>query len=197
MSEFDKIVNLAAERSQMRLPEPAERKALRQRVGVAGDALARSLNIKPATLYRIERGEQEPTGELLANLMRFYRAAGYDERRTQNMHTLFGLTEGMPFTVDGTPIEVADLLQLLQRMSFGEPIVVEQPRAGEGISKRYDASATWAEEHSRLTFLARRGFCTSSGGVDPENDGGIVESFAITNDGLAALTQAKAAYGGD
>lgn len=56
---------LAQVRRRRHLPDPAARRALRQRAGISQVALARVLEVDPATVSRWEAGERVPSGERL------------------------------------------------------------------------------------------------------------------------------------
>src|SRR5437016_9751678 len=92
MTTFEKIIETALRRSSLALPPIEERKRLRQATGVRGDDLARAVGIKPATFYRIERGEQEAKGEVQERLVAFYTAAGYTNERRRQMSAALGLS---------------------------------------------------------------------------------------------------------
>jgi transcriptional regulator with XRE-family HTH domain len=56
---------LAQARRRRDLPDPPARRALRQRAGITQVALARALDVDPATVSRWEGGERVPSGEHL------------------------------------------------------------------------------------------------------------------------------------
>jgi transcriptional regulator with XRE-family HTH domain len=198
MATFEEIIETALRRSSLALPPAEDRKRLRQATGIRGDDLARSLNIKPATFYRIERGEQEPRGEVLERLVAFYRAAGFDERR-QQMTSPFGLSSPVssdpPATVCGrTRIEERDLIDLLETLKTAGPegltIVVHE----KGVVRYGDPNE---ELYDRATFLDHRGLVTREPHETYDGDV-LVKStitFTITEAGEQALEQATALVG--
>ncbi|MBZ5590568.1 MAG: helix-turn-helix domain-containing protein [Acidobacteriia bacterium] len=56
---------LAQVRARKKLPTPTARQAVRERSGITQAALARVLEVDPATVSRWESGERVPSGERL------------------------------------------------------------------------------------------------------------------------------------
>ena len=199
MATFEEIIETALRRSSLSLPPVEDRKRLRQATGVRGDALARAVGIKPATFYRIERGEQDPRGEVLERLVAFYRAAGDHDERSNNMSHPFGLSspvsyERPPVIAGRTTIEPQDLAELLEALRAAKPdgITIVVNEAGV---RRYggDTEAIF----DRAAYLANRGLVDRQP-HDEWKNGEIVKqtlTLTITEAGEQALEEATTLAG--
>ena len=67
-ADLDEITRIA--RARLTLPEPPERRAIRERVGLAQSDLAGALGVTGPTLSRWETGERVPSRQLLVGYAR-------------------------------------------------------------------------------------------------------------------------------